>query len=219
MRSMFSMRLIRDHVLVMKYSYEYNENCFLILVNRIDWFLWLDVLDTIYDEEISHWRVSKSIYSRWLWIIAFMRFHEVDQFRSIFESFVQKASATVFVQEWYSYETNVNDLNWSLFKTVISWLEIWSEIVRIQQERYFSNWSSYCNQSRRTFCDSAWWLCQQCSSQKDYCDYCSLFDHWDFRYANLIENDKSFDCCFFRDQFKYIFARRNWRCQNVDDTM
>ena len=54
MRSMFSMRLIRGHVLVMEYSYEYNENCLLVLVNRTDWFLWLDVLDTVYGGEVSH---------------------------------------------------------------------------------------------------------------------------------------------------------------------
>ena len=57
---LIEMRLVRDRILVMNYSYEYIENSILVINNRIDWFLRLDVLETSYDEEILHWRMSKS---------------------------------------------------------------------------------------------------------------------------------------------------------------
>ena len=71
MTSLLRMRLMRSRVFVTKYSYEYNENFILTIHTRIDWFFRLDVLDTIYDEEVVHCRMSKSIYSRWLSIVAF----------------------------------------------------------------------------------------------------------------------------------------------------
>ena len=81
--SLLDMRLIRNRIFVTKNSYESHEDCFLIHDNKIDWFLRLDVLDTIYDEEISHWRMSKSIYSRWLFNNCIHdRLHEIDWFQS-----------------------------------------------------------------------------------------------------------------------------------------
>ena len=54
--------------------------------------------------------------------------------------FFLKTFVIIFVQECYSYEINVENLNWLLFNVAASWLEIWNEIVRIQYNHYFSNW-------------------------------------------------------------------------------
>ena len=56
---MLDMRLVRGRVLVMEYSYEYNEDSILAIDNRIDWFFRLGVLETIYDEKILHSKVSR----------------------------------------------------------------------------------------------------------------------------------------------------------------
>ena len=139
--SLFDMRFIRNRVFVMKYSYECIKDFIFIINNRIDWFFRLDVFDMIYDEKILRWKMSKSIYSRWFWIIAFMRFHEISiDFCQLLEIFVKKTFAIIFVRKWYSYETNVNDLNWMLFKISVSWLWIWNEIAfEFSKNVFFSN--------------------------------------------------------------------------------
>ena len=60
------MRLMRSRILAMRYSYEYNKNSILTIDNRIDWFFRLDVLETIYDEEILHRKMSKSYFDRYI---------------------------------------------------------------------------------------------------------------------------------------------------------
>ena len=56
------------------------------------------------------------------------------------ETLLLEAFVTIFVQECYSYEVDVENLNWLLFNVAASWLEIWNEIVRVQYNHYFSNW-------------------------------------------------------------------------------
>ena len=58
--SLLDLRLDWSRILVTKDSYEYIESSILIIDNRIDWFFRLDVLETIYDEEILHFRMSRS---------------------------------------------------------------------------------------------------------------------------------------------------------------
>ena len=70
--SLLDMRLVRNRVLVMKYSYEYNENFILIINNKIDWFFRFDVFETIYHEKICIEKCQNriwSIYSFWFWCI------------------------------------------------------------------------------------------------------------------------------------------------------
>ena len=127
--SLLKMRLIRGRVIVMKYSYEYNESSILTIDNRTGWFFRLDVLETIYDEEICIAECQDhiwSIYSSWSCCIqdSFTKSTDSNQ---LLEALSQKASATVLVQEWYSYEADANDLNWLSFKVTASWLKIWDE--------------------------------------------------------------------------------------------
>ena len=125
---LFDLRLVWSRFLAMKYLYEYNEDSFRAMKNKNDWFFSLDVLETIYDEKILHWRVSKSIYLRWFCNNCIQNnFIKSIDSNQLLKVFVQKTTATALVQEWYSYEADVNDLNWLSFKTVISWLEIWNE--------------------------------------------------------------------------------------------
>ena len=62
--SLLDMRLVRDRVLVMEYSYEYNKGSIPIVGNRIDWFFRPEVLETIYSGEVLHCRMPRPIYSR-----------------------------------------------------------------------------------------------------------------------------------------------------------
>ena len=63
--SLLDMRLVLSRILVMKNSYECIESSILVVDSWIDWFFRLKMLDTAFDEEILHCRVSRSIYSRW----------------------------------------------------------------------------------------------------------------------------------------------------------
>ena len=58
--SLFKLRFMRNHIFAIEYSYEYIENFILIVDNRINWFIQLDVLETIYDEKILHCKTPKS---------------------------------------------------------------------------------------------------------------------------------------------------------------
>ena len=114
--SLLDMRLVRDRVLVMKYSYEYNEDFVLTVNNRINWFFRFDVLETNYDEKILHKECQDRIwpiYSFWLSIVvctqdSFTKSTDSNQFSEIF---FQKASAVVLVRECYSYEVDVKNLS------------------------------------------------------------------------------------------------------------
>ena len=65
-------------------------------------------------------------------LAAFMRFCEIDWFKSFLEAF-----ATVFVRVFYSYEVDIKNLNRLLSKITVSWLRICDEIVWVQQRHYF----------------------------------------------------------------------------------
>ena len=138
------MHFIRNRVNVMKYSYEYKKNTILIINNKIDWFFEFEMLETIYDKEILHWKKSKSIYSFWFCYVQndFTKSINSNQFLEIF---VQKAFAIVFVRKCYSYEINVENSNCLLFKIAISWLKISNEIVLSSTKNIISNWFFYCN--------------------------------------------------------------------------
>ena len=64
--SLLDIRLIWCRILATKYSYEYFENSILTIDNRIDWFFRFDVLETIYDEEILHYKMSRSSSDRYI---------------------------------------------------------------------------------------------------------------------------------------------------------
>ena len=128
MNSLFKMCFMRNHIRITNDSYECFENFILIIDDKINWFFRLDVFETIYDEKILHEKCQNrfwSIYSFWFSIIVCIR----NSFTKLINSnqFL-KTFAIVFVRKRYSYESNVNDLNWLLFKIAISWLEIWNEI-------------------------------------------------------------------------------------------
>ena len=114
--SLLDMRLVRNRVFVMKYSYEYNENFVLTVNNKINWFFRFDVFETNYDEEILHKECQDriwSIYSSWSPIIVctqnnFTKSTDSNQFSKVF---FQKAFAIVLVRKCYSYEVNVKNLN------------------------------------------------------------------------------------------------------------
>ena len=108
---LFELRFVWNRIFVIEYSYEYIEIHILIINNKIDWFFRFDVFETIYREKICIEKCqNRNIYIDFA-IIAFRQFHEIDQFESFLKNFIQKTFAIVFVQNWYSYETNVNDLN------------------------------------------------------------------------------------------------------------
>ena len=127
MSSLFRLCFLWRRYFANEYSYEYIEDFVLVMNNRIDWFFGLEMLETDYDEEILHWRVSRSIYSFWFCCIesSFTKSTDSNQF---LEVFVQETFAVVFFQEWYSYEADVMNLNWLLFNVAALWLEIWNEI-------------------------------------------------------------------------------------------
>ena len=64
--SLLDMRLVRNRVFVMKYSYEYNKDSILIVNNKFDWFFRLEMLETIYSEEILHCRISRPNFDRYI---------------------------------------------------------------------------------------------------------------------------------------------------------
>ena len=132
--SLFELRFMRNRIFVKRYSYEYIKNFILIKDNKIDWFFEFEMLETIYDEKILHCRMSKS---NLIYIFILISLHQCDSRNRLIQIiflkiFIQKTFATVSVQKWYSYEINVNDLNWLLFKITTSWLKTWNEIVRFQ---------------------------------------------------------------------------------------
>ena len=57
---------MRSRIFAIEYSYEYNKNSVSTIDDRIDWFFRLDVLETIYDEEILHYRMSRSSFRRYI---------------------------------------------------------------------------------------------------------------------------------------------------------
>ena len=77
-----------------------------------------------------------SIYSFWFCCIQSSFTKSIDS-NQLLETFLQKAFAIAFVQKCYSYEVDVIDSSWLSFKIATSWLEIWSETVRIQRDIIF----------------------------------------------------------------------------------
>ena len=145
--SLLKMRLIRDRVIVMKYSYEYKEDSILIVDNRIDWFFRLDVLETIYCEKILHCRMPRSDLIN-IFILVLLhsgQFHEIDWFKSISRDFRSEnvcdcsCSRIILVRsrrQWFEltvvqdHSIMIRDLKWNCFEF---------------SENITSNWFFYCN--------------------------------------------------------------------------
>ena len=123
LNSLSDMCLVRNRILVTEYSYEYIKDSILTKNNRIDWFFEPEMLETIYDKKILHCKMPRSnlidIFTCCCIESSFTKPADSNQFLKIL---VQKTSAIASVREWYSYEANVNDLNWLLFKITASWL-------------------------------------------------------------------------------------------------
>ena len=138
-----------SRILVTMYSYEYMKDSIKARDNRIDWFFEFEMLETIHDEKILHCKMPRSnLIDIFILIFdsciqsSFTNSIDLDQ---LLETFVQKASTAAFVQEWYSYEADVINLSWLLFKIITSWLEMWNETVLSSAKDITSNWSLYCN--------------------------------------------------------------------------
>ena len=85
MNSLLKMRLMRNRILVIKNSYEYNKDVFLIFNNKIEWFFRFEMIDKIYDEKkILHWKMSRSnlIDIFILILLHSKQFHKIDWFKS-----------------------------------------------------------------------------------------------------------------------------------------
>ena len=119
--SLLRIRLIRDRILATEYSYEYTKDFVLVIDCRTSWLFQLEMLETIYGEKILHYRMPRSNFDRYIHsdLVAFMWLYEIDRFRLFLKAF-----ATVFVQECYSYEVDVIDLNCLMFTITDLWLEI-----------------------------------------------------------------------------------------------
>ena len=179
---------------------------------------------------IKKFRIAKcqnqiwSIYSFWFCYIEnnFTKSIDSNQFLKIF---IIETSAIVLIQKFYFYEINVNDLNCLLIKIAISWLNIWNEIVWIQQKYYVSNWFLLLNSKLRWIffhiinviaINHAKLLLRQYLMlmltklvAKNSLLLLLIIKSLKFSICdmNLFENDRLiqllnwFNCCFFHDQF------------------
>ena len=86
------------------------------------------MFETIYDKKFLYCKMSRSNLID-IFILIFDYCIQNNFTKSINSNRLLKIFAIVFVRELYSYETNVNDLNWLSFKITTSWLEFWNEIV------------------------------------------------------------------------------------------